>query len=118
MLPLNVKSGAMPTAVWKLDVAINHRRSIPPATLPGISRSIWELVPSQLKAVSRLCATKVWPAISMRISTYCAAGSAPIPDITSSITVKWNAAPLTAGVSNTSSAAISLASWGMGFSRG
>ena len=85
-----MKSGVTPVAVAQLVVPIVQRPSVLAGqTLSGTSsRTVWAL-PSQLNAVRRLCATLPCPANSILISTYCAVGSPPIPDMNSSMLAKW-----------------------------
>jgi hypothetical protein len=96
MLPLTagsqVKSGVMPEAAAKLELAMIMRTPVPSfATFDGTTSSTWEALPSQLNAVSRVLPTMFCPA-RIRISTYWTLASPPTPDFTSSMTLRWKAA--------------------------
>ena len=65
------------------------------ATFAGTSSMSTEKPPPSalhLKTESRLWDTEFWPPASMRISTYWRFGLPAAPDITSSITARWNTA--------------------------
>ena len=85
-----MKSGVTPVAVAQLVVPIVQRPSVFAGhTSSGTSsRMVWVL-PSQLNAVRRLCATLPCPPNSILISTYCAVGSPPTPDMISSMLAMW-----------------------------
>jgi hypothetical protein len=85
----NVKSGVMPAAPAKLDVAMIHRTSLPEAlTFPGTRRRTPKKLPSAFQALRREFATMFWPPASIFISTYSTVVSPVIPNITSSMTAK------------------------------
>jgi hypothetical protein len=87
------KSGAMPEAACKLDDPMIHRAPVMPFVMSlGTRRRTFTTEPSQLNAVRRVSATTVCPLDSRRISTNCTVAFDPQPDMTSSMTAKWNAA--------------------------
>src|SRR5712692_8245759 len=100
-----VKSGVTPVAVAQLAVPIVQRPSVfaGHTSFGTSSRTVW-LLPSQLNAVRRLCATWPCPLNSIRISTYCAVVSPPTPDMISSMLAKWKTACPGPGTSTASSA--------------
>src|SRR2546422_1437380 len=99
----NEKSGVTPVAAAQLEVPMVQRSPAPPLqTSRETSRSTLTAVPSQLKAVRRVCETAVWAPASILISTYCAVGSPLSPDITSSIFEMWKTAQLVPACRSTS----------------
>ena len=103
MLPVaelsQVKSGDFPEAARKAaasGLAMSQRTPAPLlATFAGTSSMSTEKPPPSalhLKTESRLWDTEFWPPASMRISTYWRFGLPAAPDITSSITARWNTA--------------------------
>ena len=84
-----MKSGVTPVVAAQLAVPIVQRPFMFAGhTLFGTSSRMVCVLPLQLNAVRRLCATSPCPTDSIRISTYCALGSPLRPDMISSMLAK------------------------------